>query len=118
MMFGTMLPIWAVVLVEFVFAYTLEVPVGSPLSFRIASKMFDIKTTHPVIFEGAVITVTVAIICPAMSFIAAVIYYPFLKASMLSLYSATGSSSCATTCRSRSSHSTSLSSRLSEGYSN
>lgn len=79
MMFGTMLPIWAVVLVEFVFAYTLEVLVGSPLSFRIASKMFDIKTTHPVIFEGAVITVTVAIMCPAMSYIAAVIYYPFFE---------------------------------------
>ena len=75
MMFGTMLPIWAVVLVEFAFAYTLEVLVGSPLSFRIASKMFDIKTTSPVIFEGAVITVTVAIMCPAMSFIAAIIYY-------------------------------------------
>ena len=75
MMFGTMLPIWAVVLVEFAFAYTLEVLVGSPLSFRIASKMFDMKTTNPVIFEGAIITVTVAIMCPAMSFIAAIIYY-------------------------------------------
>ena len=51
-MFGTMLPIWAVVLVEFAFAYTLEVLVGSPLSFKIASKMFDMKTTNPVIFEG------------------------------------------------------------------
>lgn len=79
MMFGTMLPIWAVVLVEFAFAYTLEVLVGSPMSFKIASKMFDIKTTHPVIFEGAIITVTVAIMCPAMSFIAAIIYYPFFE---------------------------------------
>ena len=32
-MFGHMLPIWAVVLVEFAFAYTLEVLLGSPLSF-------------------------------------------------------------------------------------
>ena len=79
MMFGTMLPIWAVVLVEFAFAYTLEVLVGSPLSFKIASKMFDMKTTNPVIFEGAIITVTVAIMCPAMSFIAAIIYYPFYE---------------------------------------
>ena len=79
MMFGTMLPIWAVVLVEFVFAYTLEALVGSPLSFKIASKMFDMKTTNPVIFEGAIITVTVAIMCPAMSFIAAIIYYPFFE---------------------------------------
>ena len=73
------LPIWAVVLVEFAFAYTLEVLVGSPMSFKIASKMFDMKTTHPVIFEGAIITVTVAIMCPAMSFIAAIIYYPFFE---------------------------------------
>ena len=79
MMFGSMLPVWAVVLVEFAFVYTLEVLIGSPLSFRIASKMFDMKTTNPVIFEGAIITVTVAIMCPAMSFIAAVIYYPFYE---------------------------------------
>lgn len=79
MMFGTMLPVWAVVLVEFAFAYTLEVLIGSPLSFKIASKMFDIKKTNPVIFEGAIITVTVAVMCPAMSFIAAVIYYPFFE---------------------------------------
>ena len=77
MMFGTMLPIWAVVLIEFAFAYTLEVLVGSPQSLRLTSKMFDMRTTNPVIFEGAIITVTVAIMCPAMSFIAAVIYYPF-----------------------------------------
>lgn len=77
MMFGTMLPIWAVVLVEFAFAYTLEVLVGSPASFRIASKMFDVKKTNPVIFECAIITVTVAIMCPSMSFIAAIIYFPF-----------------------------------------
>lgn len=79
MILGAMLPIWAVVLAEFSFAYTLEVPVGSPLSFKIASKMFDIKTANPVIFEGAVITITVAIMCPAMSFIAAIIYYPFYE---------------------------------------
>lgn len=34
-MFGTMLPIWAVVLIEFCFAYSLECLLGSPLSFNI-----------------------------------------------------------------------------------
>ena len=77
MMFGAMFPIWAVILVEFVFAYVLEVIVGSPLSFKIASKMLDMKKTQPIIFESAIITVTVAIMCPAMSFIAAILYYPF-----------------------------------------
>ena len=77
MMFGKMLPIWAVVLVEFVFAYTLEMTMGSPASFKLASRVFDPKTTHPVLFETAIISATAALMCPAMSFIAAWIYYPY-----------------------------------------
>lgn len=76
-MFANYLPIWAVIIVEFACAYALEVSIGSPMSFRIASKMFDMRKTNPMIFETAIITVTVAIMCPAMSFIASVIYYPF-----------------------------------------
>ncbi len=77
MMFGQMLPIWAVILVEFCLAYCLEIFVGSPLSFKIATKTFDMKTTHPAIFETAIICSTVLIMCPAMSFIAAFLYYPY-----------------------------------------
>ena len=76
-MFGHMLPIWAVVLVEFAFAYTLEVLLGSPLSFKMASRMFDPQKTHPMIFETVIISCTVLIMCPAMSFIAAWLYYPY-----------------------------------------
>ncbi len=75
--FGTYLPVWAIVLIEFVFAYTLECVMGSPLSFKLASKVFNYETTHPVIFECAIISATVALMCPAMSFIAACIYYPY-----------------------------------------
>ena len=71
MMVGKMVPIWAVVLIEFCFAYLLEVTVGSPVSFKLACKIFDIKTTHPVLFETAIICATVGIMCPTMSFIAA-----------------------------------------------
>lgn len=78
-MFANLCPIWLVVAVEFLFAYTLEVTLGSPMSFRIASKMFDPAKTHPMLFETAIICVTVAIMCPSMSFIAAVIYYPFYE---------------------------------------
>lgn len=78
-MFGTMLPIWAVVLVEFVLAYTLEIIMGSPCSFKLASKIFDPKTTHPVLFETAIISATVGLMCPAMSFLAAVMYYPYYQ---------------------------------------
>ncbi len=77
MMFGQMLPIWAIILVEFCLAYSLEIFVGQPLSFKFASKVFDMKTTHPVLFETAIICATVGIMCPAMSFIAAFLYYPY-----------------------------------------
>ena len=43
----TMLPIWAVVLIEFCFAYSLECLLGSPLSFKMASKMFDPRRNCP-----------------------------------------------------------------------
>lgn len=75
--FGTNLPIWAIVLIEFAFAYTLECLMGSPLSFKLACKVFDPKTTHPAIFETAIICSTIGLMCPAMSLIAACIYYPY-----------------------------------------
>lgn len=75
--FGKMIPIWAVVIIEFVLAYALEVLVGSPCSFKLASKVFDIKETNPVLFETAIICATVGIMCPAMSFLAAILYYPY-----------------------------------------
>ena len=76
-MLGTYMPIWAVVGIEFILAYTLEILVGSPCSFRLASRLFDPAKTHPVLFETAVICATVGIMCPAMSFIAAFLYYPY-----------------------------------------
>lgn len=76
-MFGNKMPIWAVILIEFCFAYTLECVMGSPCSFKLASKVFDMRTTNPVIFETAIICATVGLMCPAMSFIAAWIYYPY-----------------------------------------
>lgn len=77
MMFGSPYPIWAVILLEFCLAYILECLVGSPFSFKLACKSFDPKTTHPVLFETAIICATVGIMCPAMSFLAAIIYYPY-----------------------------------------
>ncbi|MBQ7295475.1 MAG: hypothetical protein IJW86_04695 [Clostridia bacterium] len=75
--FGKPVPIWAVVLIEFALAYLLENLVGSPLSFKLACKNFKITETHPVLFETAVICATVGIMCPAMSFIAAFLYYNY-----------------------------------------
>lgn len=76
-MFGQYMPIWAVILVEFCFAYGLECLMGSPCSFKLASKVFDPKTTNPVLFETAIICATVGLMCPVMSFIAAWLYYPY-----------------------------------------
>ncbi len=75
--FGKPVPIWAVVLIEFAFAYSLEVLMGSPCSFKLASKVFEPTQTHPVLFETAIICATVGLMCPAMSFIAAWLYYPY-----------------------------------------
>ncbi len=75
--FGRPVPIWGIILIEFAFAYLLEVLLGSPLSFRLAAKIFDPAATHPVLFETAIICATVGIMCPAMSFIAAFLYFNY-----------------------------------------
>jgi len=75
--FGTPVPIWAVVLIEFLLAYLLENVLGAPLSFRLACKNFNPRETHPVLFETSIICATVGIMCPAMSFIAAFLYYNY-----------------------------------------
>ena len=75
--FGKPVPIWGIVLIEFGLAYLLECVLGSPLSFKLASKIFDPRTTHPVLFESAIICATVGIMCPAMSFLAAFLYYNY-----------------------------------------
>lgn len=74
---GKQVPIWGVILIEFVFANTLENVLGSPLSFRLVCRCFDPQKTHPVLFETAIICATVGIMCPTMSLIAAWIYYPY-----------------------------------------
>lgn len=74
---GTRIPIWGVVVVEFCLAYLLEMVMGSPCSFKLACKYFNPKKTHPVLFESAIICATVGLMCPAMSFLAAILYYPY-----------------------------------------
>lgn len=66
-----------------VFAY-LFLPMGwnvmgSPCSFRLAAKNFEIGKTHPVIFESSIICATVGLMCPAMSFLASCFYYPYYE---------------------------------------
>ena len=77
--FGRMLPIWAIILIEFACAYLLEIVMGSPLSFRLASRIFDPRKDHPMLFETAIICATVGLMCPAMSLLAAFFYYPYYE---------------------------------------
>lgn len=76
-MCGTYLPIWACILIEFCLAYLLENVMGSPLSFKLACRVFNPVKNHPMMFETAIICATVGLMCPAMSFIAAWLYYPY-----------------------------------------
>lgn len=76
-MFGSHLPLWLVVAVELVCAYVLAVFMGSPLAFRLVSRKFDPRRNHPMIFESAITTATVCLMCPSMSLLADVFYYPY-----------------------------------------
>ena len=76
-MIGRYLPIWALVLIEFAFAFTCEMLVGSPLSFKLASKKIDFKKDSPDKIEEEIIKATVTIMVPLMSFIATWLYYPY-----------------------------------------
>lgn len=78
-MFGSHLPIWLVIVVETVCAFVLAVGMGSPLAFKLASRKFDPRRNHPMIFESAVITATVCIMCPSMSLLADAFYYPYYE---------------------------------------
>ena len=76
-MIGGYFPIWTVLLIEFCLAYLLELVMGSPCSFKLVSKVFNINETNPIIFETAIISVTVALMCPSMSLIASLLYFPY-----------------------------------------
>lgn len=78
-MIGRACPIWVVVILEFILAYSLEMLMGSPCSFKLAAKVFNPHDTHPVLFETAIICATVGLMCPAMSLIAAFLYYPYYE---------------------------------------
>lgn len=75
--FGHYIPIWAVVLIELVFAFTCEMLVGSPKSFKIAAKKIDFKKASADQIENEIIKATVIVMVPIMSFIAAILYYPY-----------------------------------------
>lgn len=65
---------WIFIPIEFVLAYLSEVFIGSPLATKLALKAIDPKKNDPMIVETAVISATVCIMCPWMSFLATILY--------------------------------------------
>ena len=78
-MLGSYLPIWLMIVIETVCAFVLAVAMGSPLAFRLASRKFDPRRNHPMIFDSAIVTATVCLMCPSMSLLADVFYYPYYE---------------------------------------
>lgn len=78
-MLGSYLPIWLMIVIETVCAFVLAVAMGSPLAFRLASRKFDPRRNHPMIFESAIVTATVCLMCPSMSLLDDVFYYPYYE---------------------------------------
>lgn len=66
--------VWAVILIEFICAYSLEMFVGSPFSVKLALRVVDPSDNKPYMVETAIICATVGLMCPMMSFIATFLY--------------------------------------------
>lgn len=71
---GHSLKVWAIILIEFICAYSLEVFIGSPYSLKLAFRVVDPKDNKPYMVETAIICATVCLMCPMMSFIATILY--------------------------------------------
>ncbi len=75
-MFWTILPIRVIFLIEAVCALTLAI-LYWPVAFRLARGVFDPSKNHPMLFESAIICSTVCLMCPSMSLLASIFYYPY-----------------------------------------
>lgn len=68
--------------IEFVLAFLCEIFIGSPLSQKIAFKAIDPKKNDPMIVETVIISATVLVMCPLMSFLATIIYNGIIAVGM------------------------------------
>lgn len=63
-----------VILIEFIFAFLLEIFIAEPLSLKMAFKKVNPMKDKPYVVTTAIICSTVCLMCPMMSFIATVLY--------------------------------------------
>lgn len=80
-MFGRILPVWSVIVIEFVCAFTLACLYGK-VTFKLAARIFNPTKNHPMLFESAIICTTVCFMCPSMSLLAAIFYFPYGQAKL------------------------------------
>lgn len=75
-MFDRVLPLWAVIGIELICAFSLACLFGG-LTFKLASRVFNPTKNHPMLFESAIICSTVCLMCPSMSLLATFFYFPY-----------------------------------------
>lgn len=66
-----------VVLVEFLFAFLLQIFIAGPVSLKIAFSIINPREDKPYIVTTAIICSTIILMCPMMSFIATILYNGF-----------------------------------------
>lgn len=65
---------WIFIPIEFCLVYLSEIFIGDPLAMKIAFKSIDPKKNNPFIVETIIISSTVLVMCPLMSFLATILY--------------------------------------------
>lgn len=86
--FGRPVSIAAVILIEFICAYVLELLIGSPCSARLALRAVPPRENKPFVVETAIISATVCIMCPLMSLIAVFLYHDLGSMNLFGFLSA------------------------------
>jgi hypothetical protein len=66
-----------VILIEFAFAFLLEIFIAGPLSEKLAFRVVNPREDKPYIVTTAIICATVGLMCPMMSFVATILYNGF-----------------------------------------
>ncbi|AEV28136.1 Protein of unknown function (DUF2798) [Sphaerochaeta pleomorpha str. Grapes] len=66
-----------IILIEFIFAFLLEILIAGPLSEKLAFRVVNSRENKPFVVTTAIICATVALMCPMMSFIATILYNGF-----------------------------------------
>ncbi|MFR1709568.1 MAG: DUF2798 domain-containing protein [Clostridium sp.] len=63
-----------VIIIEFIFAFLLEIFIAGPLSEKLAFKVVNPREDKPYIVTTAIICATVGLMCPMMTFVATILY--------------------------------------------